>query len=93
MDKKAVNKWKTIVQPALNSKVEEFLQTGYPKATHESVWKCLEASVWKDKPDKRLHEIVQDIMHLSSNQYMSYLTIDSYKDTDLMASIAALTHE
>lgn len=93
MDKKTVNEWRSIVEPALNSKVEEFIQTGYLKATNENVWKCLKASVWKNNPSKKIHEVVQDIMHLSSNQYMSYLTIDSYQDDDLMASIAALTRE
>lgn len=93
MDKKTINEWKTFVEPALNSKVEEFNQNGYPKATNEDVWKCLQASVWKNSHDKRIHEVVQDIMHLSSNQYMSYLTIESYQNDDLMASIAALTKE
>lgn len=93
MDKKSSNEWKAIVEPALKSKVEEFNQNGYPKATNEGVWKCLQVSVWKGNPDKHIYEVVQDIMHLSSNQYMSYLTIESYQNEDLFASIAALTQE
>lgn len=93
MDKKSIDEWKTIVEPALKSKVEELRQNGYSKATNEDVWKCLLASVWKDNRDRQIHQVVQDVMHLSSNQYMSYLTVDSYQNEDLFASIAALTQD
>lgn len=92
--RKPVDEWKRDLRPAIESKVEELQMMGYPRATVEDVWKCLQKKVWKGNPDKRLHEVVQDILHLSSTIYMSYLTVDAYQayqDDDLMDSIAALT--
>ncbi len=89
--KKTVEEWKVELRPALQSKAEEFQMMGYSRATEEDVWKCLLKKVWKGNPNKRVHEVFQDVFHLSSNIYMSYLTIDAYQDDDLMASIAALT--
>ncbi|WP_026906315.1 post-transcriptional regulator [Paucisalibacillus globulus] len=88
---KAVESWKQELLPVLKSKAEELQLMGYPKATDEDIWMCLVKKVWKGNPEKRLYEVVQDIFHLSSNIYMSYLTIDAYQDDDLLASIAALT--
>lgn len=89
---KTVSEWKTEIGPALNSKASELRLMGYNNATGEDVWKCLEEKVWKgEDPSKRLYEVVQDILNLSSNVYMSYLTINAYQDDDLSASIAAVT--
>lgn len=89
--RKTVDTWKKELKPALESKAGEFRLMGYSRATEEDIWNCLVKKVWKGNPEKRLHEVVQDILHLSSNIYMSYLTVDAYQDDDLMASIAALT--
>lgn len=89
--KKSVETWKQELRPALESKTQEFQMMGYSRATEEDIWKCLVKKVWKGNPEKRLYEVVQDILHLSSSIYMSYLTIDAYQDDDLMVSIAALT--
>jgi len=68
------------------------LELGYTQATNEDVWNCLVEKVWKGNPTKRLHEVIQDIFHLGSNIYISYLTVNAYQDdTDLLESIAALT--
>lgn len=88
----AVSNWRRKVTPFLNSKREELHMLGYPKATNKEIWECLKAKVWKGNPEKRLHEVVQDILHLSASTYISYLTINAFQDdTDLMASIKALT--
>ncbi|WP_010651020.1 post-transcriptional regulator [Oceanobacillus massiliensis] len=86
-----VSEWKQMIIPALKSKAEELEMMGYSQATPEDVWTCLVKKVWKGEPEKRLHEIVQDILHLASNTYLSYLTMKSYQNDNLMASIAALT--
>jgi len=87
-----VVEWKPIIKPVIESKVNEFLEMGYTMATSEDLWACLEQKVWGGNPTKKLHEIVQDIFHLSPDIYMSYLTLHAFQDdTDLMASIAALT--
>lgn len=89
---RTVNEWKLLVTPVLTSKTNEFLEMGYARTTNEEIWNCLMKKIWKGNPSKRLYEVAQDILHLNSNIYISYLTVNAYQDdTDLMASIAALT--
>ncbi|SFA69214.1 Post-transcriptional regulator [Lentibacillus halodurans] len=88
---KNVYEWKAEIGPALKSKATELRLMGYNEATSEDVWNCLKEKVWKGNPSKRLYEVVQDIFHLSSNIYMSYLTVNAHQDEGLAASIAALT--
>ncbi|SDK51803.1 post-transcriptional regulator [Sediminibacillus albus] len=88
---KPVNEWKKEMGTVLDSKVEEFKLMGYSRATSRDIWNCLQKKVWKGNPEKKVHEVVGDIFHLSSNIYMSYLTVQAYQDSDLMASIAALS--
>lgn len=85
-----VKNWKQMVTPFLNSKAEELHLMGYNQATKEDVWDCLVEKVWKGHPDKRIYEVVADIMHLNSSIYLSYLTVKSYENDDLKTSIAAL---
>lgn len=83
--------WKEKLMPALESKVEEFHLMGYHQATKENIWTCLKKGVWKGTQNKRLHEIIQDIFHLSGHKFMSHLTVNAYKDdSDLMSSIEAV---
>ncbi|MFC7060746.1 post-transcriptional regulator [Halobacillus seohaensis] len=89
-DRKPVSQWRKTVELVLNSKKEEFKLLGYNKATTEDVWQCLHKKVWKNDPPKRLYEIVQDIFHLSNNLFVSYITVEAYRNDDLMASIEAL---
>ncbi|MEI3605810.1 post-transcriptional regulator [Pseudogracilibacillus sp. SE30717A] len=93
MEVKTVMEWKSHVAPALESKQSEFKLIGYPEATLEEIWKCLEEKVWKGNPQKKIHEVVQDIFHLPATTYMSFMTIKALQveDDDLMASIEALT--
>ncbi|QDP40717.1 post-transcriptional regulator [Radiobacillus deserti] len=89
---KTIDEWKSSLLPVLDSKVNEFHLMGYSRASREDVWKCLSKKVWKGNPEKRLHEVVGDILHLSSAVYMSYLTVEAYQeDEGLLESIAALT--
>lgn len=88
--KENVNEWKVSVIPFLDSKAEELHIMGYTQASREDVWKCLVDRVWKGNPDKKLHQVTNDIMHLQSSTYLSYLTIQSYQNDDLMASISAI---
>jgi hypothetical protein len=91
--KQTVSEWKQMIFPALTSKAEEFRMMGYSQATPEDVWACLAKKVWKGEPEKRIYEIVQDVFHLASNTYLSYLTMSSYQNDNLRASIAALTED
>lgn len=89
---KTVNEWRPMTAPALESKKNELLEAGYSQATNEDVWNCLVKKVWQGNPPKRLYEVIQDILHLSTSIYISYLTVNAYQDdTNLIESIAALT--
>lgn len=88
---RSVNDWKEAMKPALESKRSEFQLMGYSKASTEEIWSCLVLKVWKGNPEKRLYEVAQDIFHLGSSIYLSYLTVKAYEDDDLMASIQAVT--
>ena len=89
---KNVEEWKNLMEPALDSKRSEFQLMGYAQATREEIWNCLVVKVWKGHPSKRIYEVAQDIFHLASNIYLSYLTVKAYEDDDLMASIQAITN-
>ncbi|WP_343272867.1 post-transcriptional regulator [Lentibacillus songyuanensis] len=88
---RSVDEWKSRIKPALDSKTSEMKLLGYRQATNDDIWNCLVQKVWKGNPSKHLYEVIQDIFHLPTNVYMSYLTLEAYQDEDLMASIAALT--
>ncbi|GGF07100.1 hypothetical protein GCM10010954_01900 [Halobacillus andaensis] len=89
---KPVSQWKETILPVLVSKANEFRLIGYKKASVEDVWQCMQKKIWKNNPHKRLYEVVQDIFHLSNNQYVSFITVEAYQNDDLMASIEALEH-
>lgn len=93
--KKLPSEWKSLVMPALLSKVNEFKQIGYSGITIEELWTCLEARIWKEQKTLPIHEVVQDILHLPPSVYISFITIEALttKDdkADLMESIRALT--
>ncbi|MBA4537165.1 post-transcriptional regulator [Bacillus aquiflavi] len=73
------------VQPAINSKIEEFALFGYETMTDEELWMFLQEKKWrKPKKDKRLYEIVQDIMSISVVEYMNYAMVEAYKDMDFI---------
>ncbi len=91
-EQKPVSEWKEKLTLVLLCKKNEFHVLGYEKTTEEDIWNCLEKVVWKKSdPEKRMYEVVSDILQLKVTTYMTYLTMDIYEeDEDLMASISAL---
>ncbi|MCP1125312.1 histidine kinase [Bacillus sp. AFS018417] len=64
----------------LESKVEEFQMLGYERVTTEDVWKCLKTRKWKKvASDVRLYELVNDVLTLTANDYMTFLTMKAYQ--------------
>ncbi|ACJ33100.1 Uncharacterized conserved protein [Anoxybacillus flavithermus WK1] len=62
------------LMPALQSKVDELKLLGYEQATIEDVWNCLMVKKWKkNKEEKRLFELVNDILSLRASDYMAYV--------------------
>ncbi|MFC0296204.1 post-transcriptional regulator [Geobacillus jurassicus] len=68
------------LMPALESKYDEFRLLGYTQVTIDGLWECLCARKWKrELAEKKLHELVSDILSLSPGEYMAFLTMRSYK--------------
>lgn len=68
------------LQVVLESKVEEFQLFGYDRVTIEDVWTCLKNRKWKKAGnDVRLYELVNDVLTLTINEYMTYLTVEAYQ--------------
>jgi hypothetical protein len=78
MEKLEFTQWKDDVQPAVKSKKEEFHYLGYESVTSEEIWECITAKMKKKKIEPRLHAIVDTILSLSLNDFMTWLTIQSY---------------
>ena len=69
------------LQVVLESKVEEFQMIGYDRVTTEDIWKCLKSKKWKKvDSDVRLYELVNDVLTLTANEYMTYLTVEAYQE-------------
>lgn len=77
-----IKNWKDTVYPALVSKCEEFHLLGYEMVTTDDIWNCLLAKLERQKADLKLYQIVHEIFRLSVNEYMNWLTIRAYDDTD-----------
>ncbi|MDQ0158732.1 post-transcriptional regulator [Alkalibacillus salilacus] len=91
--KKHVETWRPELDHVIQSKVEELTLLGYDEVTHEDVWFCLNQKVWRKNKELTLHEVVQDILHMSDQLFMSYLTVQAQQDTgNLMEHIEALTN-
>jgi len=91
-EQKPVTEWRSEIELVLEIKQNEFQMLGYEKTTSDDIWNCLTTTVWKNRnPQKRLYEVVSEVLHLQISTYMTYLTMGIYQDNDdLMASISAL---
>jgi hypothetical protein len=68
------------LMPALISKVDELKLLGYEQATVDEVWNCLKSKKWKKlREEKKLFELVSDILSLTASDYMTYITTKEQK--------------
>lgn len=91
MIEKHVDDWKPKINRVIESKVTEFKLLGYGDVSADRVWNCLLSKVWRKNKVMKLHEVVEDVLHLSGHQYMTFIAMETYQSDDLMASIAAVT--
>ncbi|MBA9025697.1 MULTISPECIES: post-transcriptional regulator [Bacillaceae] len=78
------------VKPVLRNKVEELRLFGLDEVNENELWGCLVSKRWKKpEPDIHIHEIVQDILTLSSNQYMTYKMIEAYTAPNLFEELSS----
>nr|WP_263325606.1 post-transcriptional regulator [Neobacillus sp. Marseille-Q6967] len=79
----AYNYFRPEVAPALKSKIEEFRLLGYDAVSENELWDFLIKKRWKKvKDEKKLYEIVDDILSVKVSDYISYTTINTYKNHD-----------
>lgn len=72
------------VLPVLQSKLEEFLYSGYDGITLEDLWSfCIEKK-WRKKSidDLRVYEIVETIYSVKASEIVSYSQIQHFKQTN-----------
>lgn len=79
-----------ILQPALKNKTEELNMLGLGAAKQEEVWSYLIQKKWK-RPQEEIHvyELVNDILTISSSQFMSFMTVEAYKAPNLFAELSS----
>ncbi|MBE5104397.1 post-transcriptional regulator [Bacillus paramycoides] len=75
-----VESYRGQLQVVLESKVEEFQMFGYDRVTDNDIWKFLKVKKWKKiDSDVRLYELVNDVLRVTANEYMTYLTVEAYQ--------------
>ncbi|OCA91227.1 post-transcriptional regulator [Bacillus sp. FJAT-27225] len=68
--------------PVLESKLEEFRLLGNDSISEEALWGYLIKKKWKkDKGEKLLHELVQDVLTVKISDFISYATMETYKES------------
>ncbi|MET3682518.1 hypothetical protein ABID56_000599 [Alkalibacillus flavidus] len=89
---KHVEHWRPELYDVIQSKVDELTILGYDEVSHDDVWRCLNQKVWRKNKELTLHQVVQDILHMTDQLFMSYLTVQAQKEPgDLMEHIEALS--
>lgn len=79
----AYNHFRTHVEPALVSKLEEFSLLGYNAVSLDGLWEFLTRKKWKKVKDEiRLYEIIEDIFAVKVSDFISFTTIDTYKNNE-----------
>ena len=81
-EKQQFEVWRQDLEPAILSKVDEFHFLGYDRATAEEVWECVVYQLRKEKEFIHLHAFVNRILTLKPQTYMTWLTVNSYKNPE-----------
>ncbi|PLS01271.1 post-transcriptional regulator [Neobacillus cucumis] len=75
--------FRTEVQPALKSKLEEFRLLGMESVSEQELWGFLVKKKWKKvKHEMRLYEMIQEILSVKASDYLNFITIESYKSSE-----------
>ncbi|PRO65008.1 post-transcriptional regulator [Alkalicoccus urumqiensis] len=76
--------WRERVEPVLTSLKEEWQFYGYDDVTEDDVWKTFLTKMRREKEIRepvRLHWIVNRLYSLRAGDYMTQLTVQSYRDS------------
>lgn len=75
--------FRTQVKPAMVSKLEEFRLLGYDSVSEKELWEYLTKKKWRKVTDeKKLYEIIQDILSIKVSDFISFATIETYKTAE-----------
>ncbi|RHW40608.1 post-transcriptional regulator [Neobacillus notoginsengisoli] len=76
------DRYRGTLAPFLQSKLEEFRLLGNNSISGEDLWGYLIHKKWrKVKEEKQLHQIVQDVLSVKMSDFISYATIETYKES------------
>lgn len=71
------------VRPALQIKLDEFQFYGYGNIKENELWAFLTKKKWKKtQEEKRLFEIIEDVMAVKTGEFINYSTVEALKGTD-----------
>lgn len=74
------DQYKKQLMPCIISKKEEFQIYGYQEVTIDEIWNFLKLKIWKKNyEDKKIHQLVNDILTVSISDYMNFIQIEAYK--------------
>ncbi|WP_019242729.1 MULTISPECIES: post-transcriptional regulator [Bacillus] len=74
-------KYRSKLQPALQSKREEFILLGYTEVTDDYIWDFMTKKKWKKaNEDALLHQLVNDVLSVKIGEYMHYATVEAFKE-------------
>ncbi|MDE3839734.1 post-transcriptional regulator [Bacillus methanolicus] len=77
------DRFRTLVKPALESKLNEFRMLGYEKITEQELWEFLIKKKWKKmKKEPHLYQIVQEILSVQVNEFMNFATVEAFMMAD-----------
>jgi hypothetical protein len=79
----------TQMLPVIDSKKTEFHLYGYPTITNEDIWTFCVQKKWrkKDIEAMRTHEMVNEILHVSPAEFMTFTQIEEQRGSDWFADI------
>jgi hypothetical protein len=81
MEKEKQKELREQLMPALQCKYDEFRLLGYKQVTMDQIWDCLVQKKWENfKEERKLFELANDILSLQIGEYMSFITMQSYKE-------------
>ncbi|MBS4191429.1 post-transcriptional regulator [Bacillus sp. FJAT-49705] len=71
------------LQPVLQSKLEEFSLLEYGEVAEQDLWNFLVRKKWRNAVEnKKISEIVQDILSIKVGEYFNYATVESLKSAE-----------
>lgn len=87
-----LNEWKHTLWPTVEMKAEEFELIGYEQIDREEIWNCVPEKMNRKKVEQpfRLHQLVNEVLSLSLNDYMNRQRMAALRGPDWFGQDAPL---